>query len=119
MKTMKFFAAVAAVLLLLSATVTLSTRMTRFVERVEKNSAEWTYKEWDDSRVQYRKLLNEYKENYDSYTPAERDAINRAIGRYNGLYIKFTIGEAGEKIHKVGERIPSLVEGFMSAFEEK
>ena len=119
MKIMRFFAAVAAVVVLLSATSTLSARIEKYVERVEKNCAQWTPKEWEDSKEQYKKLINEYKQNYDSLTPADRESINKAIGRYNGLYVKFSIGEAGDKLHKIGERIPSLVEGFVSAFDEK
>ena len=116
---MRFFAAIAAVVLLLSATSTLSTRMGRYVERVEKHCAEWTSTEWEESKVQYRKLVAEYKQNYNSYSTEEREAINRAIGRYNGLYIKYSLGEAGEKLQEVGERIPALIEGFMSAFETR
>ena len=119
MKKVRILAALAAALSLLSATSALSARMSRYVDRVEKHCAEWTAKEWEESMVQYKKLHDEYKQSYDSLTQKERDDINRSIGRYGGLYIKFTLGRASEKIQKVGERIPPLVEGFMSAFESK
>ena len=65
------------------------------------------------------KILEEYDLNYDSYTQEEKDAINKAIGRYNGLLIKQGIDDAGNILKDFGERLPSLIEGFMSAFEDK
>jgi hypothetical protein len=70
-----------------------------------------------DIAKDYLKLIEEYELNYESYTQEEKDAINRAIGRYNGLLIKQGIEEAGSVIQELGERLPSLIEGFMSAFE--
>ena len=68
---------------------------------------------------EYAKLLEEYKLNYDSYTLEEKKAINKAIGRYNGLLVKSGIQEVGNKFKDFSERLPSLIEGFMSAFENK
>ena len=68
---------------------------------------------------EYAKLIEEYKLNHDSYTLEEKKAINKAIGRYNGLLVKSGIQEVGSKVKEFGERLPALLEGFMSAFENK
>ena len=98
---------------------TLSSRMNEYVTEVEATCQNWTEEDWELSQEEYAKLLEEYELNYDSYTQEEKDAINKAIGRYNGLLIKQGIEEAGSVLKEFGERLPSLIEGFMSAFEEK
>jgi hypothetical protein len=95
----------------------LSSRLNDYVNKVEFNCQNWTEKDWELSQEEYLKLIEEYELNYESYTQEEKDAINRAIGRYNGLLIKQGIEEAGSVIQELGERLPSLIEGFMSAFE--
>ena len=106
--------------ILLSACVSpLSSRLNDYVTEVESSCQDWTEEDWELSQEEYAKLLEEYELNYDSYTQEEKDAINKAIGRYNGLLIKQGIDEAGNIIKEFGERLPSLIEGFMSAFEEK
>ena len=98
---------------------TLSSRMNEYVSEVEASCQNWTEEDWELSQEEYAKLLEEYELNYDSYTQEEKDAINKAIGRYNGLLIKQGIDEAGNILKEFGERLPSLIEGFMSAFEDK
>ena len=98
---------------------TLSSRMNEYVSEVEASCQNWTEEDWELSQEEYAKLLEEYELNYDSYTQEEKDAINKAIGRYNGLLIKQGIYEAGNILKEFGERLPSLIEGFMSAFEDK
>lgn len=97
----------------------LSSRMNEYVTEVEATCQNWTEEDWELSQEEYAKLLEEYELNYDSYTQEEKDAINKAIGRYNGLLIKQGIEEAGSVLKEFGERLPSLIEGFMSAFEDK
>jgi hypothetical protein len=86
-------------------------------ELKNKPKSEWTEDDWTLSQQEYEQLLQEYKENYSSYTQEEKDAINRAIGRYNGLLIRHGIEEAGDVLKELGERLPALIDGFMSAFE--
>ena len=97
----------------------LSSRMNEYVTEVEATCQNWTEEDWELSQEEYAKLLEEYELYYDSYTQEEKDAINKAIGRYNGLLIKQGIEEAGSVLKEFGERLPSLIEGFMSAFEDK
>ena len=111
--------AISSSLLLQSCSSPLSSRMNEYVTEVEATCQNWTEEDWELSQEEYAKLLEEYELNYDSYTQEEKDAINKAIGRYNGLLIKQGIEEAGSVLKEFGERLPSLIEGFMSAFEEK
>lgn len=105
--------------LITSCASPLSGRLNDYVNEVESSCQNWTEEDWELSQEEYAKLLEEYKLNYDSYTQEEKDAINKAIGRYNGLLIKQGIEEAGSVLKEFGERLPSLIEGFMSAFEDK
>ena len=109
--------AIATIMILVSWGKPLSTRMNEYVENVEKNYKNWTKEDWERSGEKYAKLLEEYKQNYDSYTLEEKATINRAIGRYNGILLKQGLEGAGQKIKDFGERLPSLIEGFISAFE--
>ena len=36
----------------------------------------------------------------------------------NGILIKKGIEDAANELQEIGERLPSLIEGFMSAFDE-
>lgn len=111
--------AISSFMLLCSCSSPLSSRMNEYVSEVEASCQNWTEEDWELSQEEYAKLLEEYELNYDSYTLEEKDAINKAIGRYNGLLIKQGIDEAGNILKEFGERLPSLIEGFMSAFEDK
>ena len=107
------------IVLMSSCTSPLSSRLNDYVTEVESSCHNWTTEDWKLSQEEYAKLLEEYELNYDSYTQEEKDAINKAIGRYNGLLIKQGMEDAGSVLKKFGERLPSLIEGFMSAFEDK
>lgn len=114
----RFVIAIAAITMLVAWGKPLSTRMNDYVDTVEKNYKSWTKEDWNRSEEKYTKLLEEYKQNYDSYSQDEKAAINKAIGRYNGILLKQGLEGAGQKIKDFGERLPSLIEGFVSAFEE-
>lgn len=105
-------------IVLSSCAAPLSTRMDKYVNECEEKCSNWNQDDWELSKEEYRKLLDEYNLNRDTYTQAEKDAINKAIGRYNGLLVKHGIEGLGEYLKSIGERIPSFIEGFMSAFEE-
>ena len=114
---MKFFIGIALLLFIASCTAPLTNRIEECVNDVETNHEEWSQEDWNISQEEYKKLLKEYDENYDSYTQEEKAAIDRAIGRYNGMILKHGIEEFGNTIEEFGKRLPSLIEGFGSAFE--
>lgn len=113
----RFLIAIAAILVLVSWGRSLSSRMNDFVDNVENNYKNWTKEDWNRAEEKYAKFIEEYKQNYDSYSTEETSAINTEIGRYNGLRVKAGIEDAGHKLKGFGERLPFIIEGFMSAFE--
>lgn len=115
---MKFFIGIALLLFIASCTAPLTKRIEECVNDVETNHEEWSQEDWNISQEEYKKLLKEYDENYDSYTQEEKAAIDRAIGRYNGMILKRGIEEFENSIEEFGKRLPSLIEGFGSAFED-
>ena len=105
-------------LFLTSCEVPTSTKFENYVDNVEESCDNWTETEWEMSKERYRQLLNEYEANYENLTPEERETINKAIGRYNGILMKKGIENLDQSIKKFVDRLPSMFEGFMSAFEE-
>ena len=105
-------------MIMFSCTAPLSNRINNLADEAEVSSSNWTEKDWNLSEAEYEKLLQEYEQNYDTYTKEERDAINKAIGRYNGMLVKRGFENAGNALKEIGEQIPSMVEGFFSAFSE-
>ncbi len=119
MKKLNFIMILLAMLFLTSCEIPTSVKFDNYIERVEEKCDEWTEEEWEVSKEKYRQLLEEYEANYDKMSQEERDAINKAIGRYNGILVKKGIEKVDESINDFIDRLPSLFEGFMSAFEEE
>ena len=119
MKKLNFIMILFVMLFLTSCEIPTSLKFDYHLKKVENHSDDWTEEEWDMSKEQYRNLLKEYEENYDNMTQEERDKINKAIGRYNGILMKKGIEKVDESINSFIDRLPSLFEGFMSAFEEE
>jgi hypothetical protein len=117
MKQFRLLITLSALLVMFSCTAPLSSRLEDYVTNVENNSSEWTEEEWALSKQEYEKLLEEYSANRDSYTAEEKEAINKAIGRYNGLLIKQGFSDVEKYIKELGEDIPNLLDGFFGAFE--
>ena len=97
----------------------LSRRMDAYVDKVEANCGDWTKEQWKKSLQEYAELLDEYKEESDKYSDEERYKINKAIGRYNGLLVKYGVEEAGSFLKKLGERVQPFVEGFVESFKSE
>ena len=106
-------------LFLTSCEIPTSVKFDNYVDRVEESCENWTEEDWEMSKEKYRQLLKEYEANYDNMTQEEREAINKAIGRYNGILVKKGLDKVDESIKGFIDKLPSLFEGFMSAFEEE
>ena len=119
MKKLNFIMILFVMLFLTSCEIPTSVKFDNYVDRVEENCDGWTEEEWEMSKEKYSQLLEEYEANYENMTQEERDAINKAIGRYNGILMKQGIKKVDKSINDFIERLPSLFEGFMSAFEEE
>lgn len=101
-----------------SCSAPLHSRMEDYIDKVEADCYDWTEKDWELSQERYDRLLKEYEQNYDSYTQEERDAINRAIGRYYGLLLRKGVENADTMLERFASRLPALLDGFMSAFDD-
>ena len=106
----------------------LPTRIDDFVDKTEASADAMTYEDWELTTQQYEALLQEFAENYDSYTPEERQQVYEAVGRYNGLLVKQGLTEFQiqanqfiDALNKFIDELPNaldgLVEGFKSALE--
>ena len=102
-----------------SCEIPTSVKFDNYVDRVEENCENWTEEEWQISREKYYELLEEYEANYENMTQEERDVINKAIGRYNGILVRKGLEKVDESINGFIEKLPSLFEGFMSAWDEE
>ena len=119
MKKLNFIMILFVMLFLTSCEIPTSVKFDNYVDRVEESCENWTEEDWEMSKEKYRQLLKEYEANYDNMTQEERDAINKAIGRYNGILMKKGLEKVDESIKGFIDKLPSLFEGFMSAFEEE
>ena len=119
MKKLNYIMVLLVMLFLTSCEIPTSMKFDNYVDRVEKNCDDWTEEEWEMSKEKYRQLLKEYEANYDNMTQEERETINKAIGRYNGILVKKGLDKVDESINGFIDRLPSLFEGFMSVFEEE
>ena len=69
------------------ATLRAPARLERFVDRVERNADRYRPAQWDRVNRQYESLLQEYINNYRSYSIAEKQQAMGAIGRYHGILV--------------------------------
>ena len=105
-------------ILFCSCSSPLSCRMNEYISDVEAKCPDWTEEDWELSQEEYTKLLEEYELNYNSYTQEEKDAINKAIGRYNGLRIKQGIKEVGSVLKELEEYLKNKNENYIKDFEK-
>lgn len=94
-----------------------ASRMERFVTNVEQNYKTWTEEERSKASHRYSELMNEYKDCYESLSSEDKRIVNRAIGRYNGVLVRSGLETAEKSIKDLTERLPSLLEGFLSVFD--
>ena len=106
MKAIKTILALALLSVLVSFTHPIPKQMTTHVAKVERECSGWTEKDWDKSNDKFNRLIEDFEEHYSSFT-----------GKYRALQVKYKVDQAEGAIKEFGARIPSLVEGFLSAFE--
>ena len=69
------------------ATLRAPAKLERFVDRVERNADRYRPYQWDRVNRRYEALLNEYVQNYRTYSIAEKQQAMNAIGRYHGILV--------------------------------
>ena len=117
MKLYKIILSFVAVALLTAFTAPRKTSLERYVERVEQSCDTWTAEDWEKSKKDFEVYYTRFQENIDDYTPEEKEAVYKAVGKYKGLLLKYKASQAEGTLKEFGERLPSLIEGFMSVFE--
>ena len=97
--------------------VSLPDRLDKFVEKTEKEYKNYTEKDWEKSREEYDALVAEMKENYDSYSTAEKVRTMQAMGRYGTMVLGSEISGASESIGDVLEQIPETINDMIDQID--
>lgn len=124
MKKLALYASLCAFLLVSCANSTSLPRMIDdFVDQTEASADSMTYEDWELTTQQYEALLEEFAENYDYYTPEERQQVYEAVGRYNGLLVKKGLTEFQiqanqfmNSLNKIIDELPNALEGLIEGF---
>ncbi|MGM9790074.1 MAG: hypothetical protein ACI3Y9_07175 [Candidatus Cryptobacteroides sp.] len=119
MKPINYFICVLAAAFLASCAVqTVPQQMDEFVEDAEANAEDYTAEDWAQSTEAYKMLVDEYLNSGQEYTEEEKQMAASAIGRYHALLLNNGIALAGGYLKKLGEILPSYLDGFASGIEE-
>ena len=125
MKKLALFASLCVFLLVSCANSSnLPRRIDEFVDQTEASADSMTYEDWELTTQQYEALLEEFAENYDYYTPEERQQVYEAIGRYNGVLVKQGLTEFQiqanqflDSLNKIVDELPNALEGLIKGFK--
>lgn len=111
----KFLLLVGVILLMTACTGSLPGRFARLADKVEAKGADMSKEQWDKCNAQFEKLIQEYSDNYDSFTGTQKKEINNAIARYSKAAIKSGISGVADVVNGIMEELPgalnSLLEG--------
>lgn len=120
MKSIKsLLCALAAGTILASCAVqTAPQRLDEFVDDAEINAGDYTAEDWAQSNEAYGLLLDEYLNSGQEYTEEEKQLAAEAMGRYHALVLKNGVTKAGEYLQKLGDILPSYLNGLASGIEE-
>lgn len=119
MKTIKSFIYLLAAIMLASCAVqTVPQQMDEFVEDAEANAEDYTAEDWAQSTEAYKMLLDEYLNSGQEYTEEEKQMAANAMGRYHALILKNGVTLAGEYLQRIGDILPSYLDGIASGLEE-
>ena len=120
MKSIKLLlCALAAGTMLASCAVqTIPQQLDEFVDDAESNAGDYTAEDWAQSNETYGLLLDEYLNSGEEYTEEEKQLAAEAMGRYHALIIKNGVNLAGEYLKRLGDILPSYLDGLASGIEE-
>ena len=119
MRRLIFIISLAALTLVLSSWTTLLVkRFEHFVDKVEKNAATYTDKDWAEANQTFSDLMKEYDEDYDKCSEEQHERIDKAIGRYHAIVVKSgaddTLQALNEVLGKVSVKVKSILTGIGS-----
>lgn len=101
-----------AVLMTLSCKETLPNRFHAFVEKVEKKADTFSQNDWNEANAQFEKLVQEYRENKDSFNKEEQKQIRSDIMKYAGLVARSGLDTVIGAFDEFMEQIPQFFDGI-------
>ena len=119
MKLYRLFLIIAGLLILAGCSRPLEKRVDSFVSKTEARYENYTEEDWQKSLKEYEALVQEYKDNYKSFSKEEREHINKALGRYSGILLKRGIATAGDALQDLIDGASSFVKGLLDSVDSE
>ena len=118
MKIKSLVMLVRGIALLASWSRPLADRMDKFVAKTEAGYEKYSDQDWAKSQEQFNALVQEYKDNFDSFSKEEKDRINKAMGKYTGILLKKGISAAGNVLKDAVDGASEFIKGVMGSSED-
>lgn len=93
-------------------------RLDSFVKDAETSFREYTEEDWQNSRTEYQKLIDEYNKHKDQYTREQKSRVIKDIGRYHALMLMSGFEEAVSAVNSIKEALPSYIKGVGEVIKE-
>ena len=77
-----------------------------------------SYDEQQQLEEEFNMLSGEFQANLSSCTPEEKERIYESIGKINGVLAKQGIETLRDGFEEIRRALPSLLDGFVSAFSD-
>ena len=77
-----------------------------------------SYDEQQQLEEEFNMLSGEFQANLSSCTPEEKERIYESIGKINGVLTKQGIETLRDGFEEIRHALPSLLDGFVSAFSD-
>lgn len=92
-------------------------RMEALADTVEKNGANYTQEQWEQSNEKFQKLVEEYQNNKGSLTTDEAKRFRNASGRYFAAAVKSGVANISSSIEEIGKQIPGVIDEIGDFFK--
>lgn len=93
--------------------------MDTFVKKTESSAADYSRSDWEQSEIEYKALIEEYRLHEDDYTAEEKAQVMKSIGRYHALKLVYGVNETAGIIKSIKEIIPSYLKGVDEVVKEE
>lgn len=87
------------------------------MDKVELNSSSYSSEDWEESAIQYQKLVDDYMNSGKQYSDAEKEMAVKAMGRYHALLIKSGIEKSASFLKEFGKVFPSYLDGIVEGID--
>ena len=96
-----------------SCKANLPKRIDSFVTSVEKHADSYSKEDWDKANEKFKKMVDEFRQNKDSYNSEEKKMVNAAISRYAKAVAKSGINDAINFVTGVTSEVGSAIGSFL------